>query len=230
MPRSEKSTIPCKWVFRVKSKIDGTIDRYKARLVAKGFLQKPRFEKSTIPDILFVVNKLSQFLHAPRTTHWQVAKRVLRYLKGTLSHGLFLRYDVPFTLTTFSDSDWGGVRDDGRSTTTYVIYFGSNVISWIAVKQKTVSRSSTEAEYRALADTAAEFLWIQNLLSELGIFLKQSPLLLCDNLGATYVCKNPVFLSRMKHLGLDYFLFGNVLSMALYVFVIFVPKIKLLMF
>nr|GMD36030.1 polyprotein [Ipomoea batatas] len=68
-----------------------------------------------------------------------------------------------------------------------------------------MSRSSTEAEYRALAHAAAELVWIQNLLQEAGIRLRRPPSLLCDNLGATYMCKNPVFHSRMKHLALDYF-------------------------
>nr|GLL16949.1 uncharacterized protein LOC109146716 [Ipomoea trifida] len=72
-------------------------------------------------------------------------------------------------------------------------------------QSQSVSRSSTEAEYRALANAAAEVLWIKNLLHELNLTLAQSPVLLCDNLSATYVCKNPVFHSRTKHLALDYF-------------------------
>lgn len=79
------------------------------------------------------------------------------------------------------------------------------MVSWKFVRQKTVSRSSTEAECRALASSAAEVLWVRNLLYELGIVLPCSPLLYCDNMGATYVLKNPVFHSRMKHLALDYF-------------------------
>lgn len=78
-------------------------------------------------------------------------------------------------------------------------------MSWKSVRQKTLSRSSTEAEYQALASSAAEVIWVRNLLFELGIVLPRSPLLYCDNMGATYVAKNPVFHSRMKHLALDYF-------------------------
>ncbi|CAH9114450.1 unnamed protein product [Cuscuta epithymum] len=167
-----------------------------------GLLQYLAF---TRPDISFAVNKLSQFMHAPTDTHWQAVKRVLRYLKGTMFHGLFLRRGTPLQLSAFSDSDWGGVHDGGRSTTAYVLYFGSNIISWKSAKQKCVSRSSTEAEYRALANATAELLWVQNLLCELGISLSRPPLLMCDNLGATFVCANPVFHSRMKHLALDYF-------------------------
>jgi hypothetical protein len=67
----------------------------------------------TRPDISFAINKLSQFMHAPRQSHWQALKRVLRYLKGTIHHGLFLNRHSPLKLSVFSDSDWGGVNDAG---------------------------------------------------------------------------------------------------------------------
>ncbi|CAH9094778.1 unnamed protein product [Cuscuta epithymum] len=169
---------------------------------ALGLLQYLAF---TRPDISFAVNKLSQYMHAPMDVHWQGVKRILRYLKGTLNFGLFLKRSSPLTLTAFSDSDWGGIHDGGKSTTAYVLYLGSNIISWKSAKQKSVSRSSTEAEYRAVAHTSAEILWVQNLLQELGVQLSQPPQLLCDNQGATYVCVNPVFHSRMKHVALDFF-------------------------
>lgn len=160
-----------------------------------GLLQYLAF---TRPDISFFVNKLSQFMHAPTLFHWQAVKRVLRYLKGTIHHGLFLHRENSLQLRSFSDSDWGGVRDGGRSTTAYLLYLGSNIVSWKSVIQNTVSRSSTEAEYRALANAVAEVLWVKNLLYELGIVLRHPPVVFCDNLGATYVSANPVFHSRMK--------------------------------
>ncbi|CAH9085925.1 unnamed protein product [Cuscuta epithymum] len=144
-------------------------------------------------------------MHAPTETHWQGVKRILRYLKGTLNHGLFLNRSTPLTLSVFSDSDWGGVTDGGLSTTAYVLYLGGNIISWKSAKQKTVSRSSTEAEYKAIANASAEMLWVRSLLTELGISLVSTPQLFCDNQGATYVCSNPVFHSRMKHFALDFF-------------------------
>ena len=158
----------------------------------------------TRPDISFAVNKLSQFMHDPSQTHWQALKRLLRYLKGTLYHGLFLNKKSRMELTAFSDSDWGGVSTAGRSTTAYILYLGSNIISWKSAKQKSVSRSSTEAEYKALANAAAELAWVQNLLTELGLTLPAPPRLYCDNLSATYLCANPVYHSRMKHIALDY--------------------------
>ena len=158
----------------------------------------------TRPDISFAINKLSQFMHAPRQTHWKALKRVLRYLKGTIHHGLFLKRNSALTLSAFSDSDWGGINDGGRSTTAYIMYLGTNIISWKSTRQKSVSRSSTEAEYKALANASAELMWIKSLLKELGVTPNHTPTLFCDNTGATYLCANPVYHSRMKHVALDY--------------------------
>ncbi|KAK0572541.1 hypothetical protein LWI29_033229 [Acer saccharum] len=110
----------------------------------------------TRPDVSFAVNKLSQYMHRPTTNHWNAVKRVLRYLKGSLSHGLLIRRSSPTTLHAFADADWAGDPDDQRSTTAYVVFLGTTPISWSSKKQHTVARSTTEAEYRAIASTAAE--------------------------------------------------------------------------
>nr|GEX19216.1 retrovirus-related Pol polyprotein from transposon TNT 1-94 [Tanacetum cinerariifolium] len=101
-------------------------------------------------------------------------------------------------------SDWGGSMDNKRSTIAYILYLGSNVISWLSARQKSVLRSSTEAEYKAATNAAAETIWIQQLLKELGVTIQSPSVLHCDNMGATYLCVNPVFHSRMKHIALDY--------------------------
>ena len=170
----------------------------------------------TRPDIAFAVNKLSQFMHQPTDEHWQATKRVLRYLAGTMSHGIFLRKSSPLNLHAYSDADWAGDPDDYVSTNAYILYIGSSPISWSAKKQSTVARSSTEAEYRAVANTASELRWVCSLLTELGIPLPTVPVIYCDNVGATYLCANPVFHTRMKHVALDYhFIRANVQSGAL---------------
>lgn len=122
----------------------------------------------TRPDVAYAVNRLSQFMHKPTEKHLQSLKRVLRYLKQTIHYGLFLKRVQPITLSAFSDSDWGGCREVGRSTTGYAIYLGPNIISWRSARQKSVSRSFTEAEYKALSNASAELIWIRNLLRELG--------------------------------------------------------------
>lgn len=163
----------------------------------------------TRPDISYAVNRLSQFMHSPSTDHWQAVKRVLRYLAGTPTHGIFIHRNTPLTLHAFSDSDWAGDSDDLVSTNAYVVYLGRNPISWSSKKQKGVARSSTEAEYRAVANTSSELSWISSLMTELGVAISTPPVIYCDNIGATYLCANPVFHSRMKHIALDYHFIRN---------------------
>jgi hypothetical protein len=121
-----------------------------------------------------------------------------------VSHGLHLRADSSSQLSAFSDADWAGSSDDRRSTGGHAIFYGPNLIAWSARKQATVSHSSTESEYKALANATAELIWIQSLLQELGISHPRPPVLLCDNIGATYLSSNPVFHGRMKHIEVDY--------------------------
>lgn len=158
----------------------------------------------TRPDISYAVNRLSQFMHKPTSDHWQALKRVLRYLSGTLTHGIFLRRDNSTNLHAFSDADWAGDSDDYVSTNAYIVYIGSHPVSWTSKKQQGVARSSTEAEYRAVANTASELRWVYSLLTELGIKVSAILTVYCDNIGATYLCANPVFHSRMKHIAIDY--------------------------
>ncbi|KAK0580290.1 hypothetical protein LWI29_000376 [Acer saccharum] len=156
-------------------------------------------------DISFAVNKLSQFMHKPTTTHWNAVKRVLRYLRGSLAHGLLLSRSSPLNLHAFADADWAGDPDDRRSTTAYIVFLGSTPISWSSKKQHTVARSSTEAEFRAIASATAELNWLGHLLQELQLKVPATPVIYCDNVGATYVCANPIFHSRMKHVAIDFF-------------------------
>ena len=81
---------------------------------------------------------------------------------------------------------------------------GKNLVSWSARKQATISRSSTEAEYKAVADATAEVMWIQTLLIELGVEAPRAAKLWCDNIGAKYLSANPVFHARTKHIEVDY--------------------------
>lgn len=142
-------------------------------------------------------------MHQPTELHVQQLKRVLRYLKFTINHGLKLTKPIHLKLHAYTDADWGGNHDDKTSTSAYIIYLGGNPVSWLSKRQRTVARSSTEAEYRSDANSTAEIMWLSNLLGELGI-QSQIPTIFCDNIGTTYLCSNPVFHSRMKHIALDY--------------------------
>ena len=112
----------------------------------------------TRPDISYAVHQVSQYLSAPRSTHYAAVLPILRYLKGTLFHGLFYSAQSPLVLRAFSDADWAGDPTDRRSTTGYCFFLGSSLISWRSKKQTFVACSSTEVEYRVLVDTTSELL------------------------------------------------------------------------
>ena len=158
----------------------------------------------TRPDIQYAVNYVCQRMHLPTNSDFGHLKRILRYLKGTLQMRLHLRRDDCLTLSAYCDSDWAGCLETRRSTTGFCTLLGQNLISWSAKRQPTVSRSSTEAEYRALGATAQEIAWISCLLRDLGISQPMSTLLLCDNLSAVYLSANPALHKRSKHFDTDY--------------------------
>ncbi|KAL3846245.1 hypothetical protein ACJIZ3_003648 [Penstemon smallii] len=158
----------------------------------------------TRPDIAYSVNRVCQYMHAPCVSHWQSMKRILRYLKHTADHGLYFQPSFQPALVAYSDADWAGCLDDRKSTGGFCVFFGRNLVSWSAKKQSTIARSSTEAEYKALAIATCEILWLQSLLRDLRIFSSSPPVLYCDNLGATYLSKNPIMHSRTKHVDIDY--------------------------
>jgi hypothetical protein len=133
------------------------------------------------------------------------AKHILRYLKGTKSMGLMLRRSGSRLLSAFLDVDWAGSADDRRSTGGFAIFYGSNLVSWSSKKQPTVARSSTEFEYKALANATAEVIWLQSLLKDLGVFQSRAPVLWCDNIGAVYLTANPIFHGRTKHVEVDFY-------------------------
>ncbi|KAL4310349.1 hypothetical protein GQ457_01G030280 [Hibiscus cannabinus] len=157
---------------------------------------------NTRPDIVFAVQQLSQFLSAPTDLHMVAAHRILRYLKGSPGQGLFFPSSNELKISAFSDSDLASYPDSRKSTTGFCIFLGSALISWKSNKQSTVSRSSSEAEYRALAAVACEIQWIKYLLTDLHILLSSANLY-CDNLSAIKIAENPVHHERTKHIEID---------------------------
>ena len=163
-----------------------------------------QYHSLTRPNISFVVNKLSQFMQQPSMHHWSAVKRVLRYLKGTCTHGILIRKSTSLNLHTFADADWVIDVNDRTSTSSYLIFLGATPISWSSEMQRTIARSSTEVEYRSVASFSTKINWIKNLLLELRFSPHIVPTIYCDNVGATYLCSNPVFHSLMKHIAIDF--------------------------
>ncbi|XP_035845798.1 uncharacterized mitochondrial protein AtMg00810-like [Helianthus annuus] len=158
----------------------------------------------TRPDLSYAVNQASQHLQSPTVSHFQSVKRILRYVKGTIAFGLCFSKPTTTKLVGYSDADWARCIETRRSTYGYSIYLGGNLVSWSAKKQPTVSRSSCESEYRAMANTAAEIIWLTHLLRELHALPVDRPTLLCDNKSAIFLSQNPVSHKRAKHIDIDY--------------------------
>lgn len=144
-------------------------------------------------DLSYTVQTLSQYMHAPRTSHLDALHHTLRYLAGTVTQGILLHASDKLTLQAFSDADWTSCLDTRCSVTGFVLLFGDSPVSWKSKKQNTVSKSSAEAEYRAIASVAAEVTWVVHLLGEFGVSSLQPMALHCDNQSALHIAKNPVF-------------------------------------
>jgi hypothetical protein len=119
------------------------------------------------PDIAYAVQKVCLHMHTPREPHLTALKRILRYLRSSLDYGLLLRPSPTSELVVYTDADWAGCPDTRRSTSGYAVFLGANLVSRATKRQPVVSRSSAEAEYRAVANGVAEASWLCQLLHEL---------------------------------------------------------------
>ncbi|XP_071695473.1 uncharacterized mitochondrial protein AtMg00810-like [Rutidosis leptorrhynchoides] len=157
----------------------------------------------TRPDISYAVQQICLHMHDPKDSHMQALRRILRYIRGTLSHGLQLTRTSVSTLVSYTDTDWGGCPDTRRSTSGYCVFLRENLISWSAKRQPIVSRSSAEAEYRGVANVISESCWLRNLLLELRCPVPKATIVFCDNVSAIFLSVNPVQHQRTKHIEMD---------------------------
>ncbi|KAB1212816.1 Copia protein [Morella rubra] len=157
----------------------------------------------TRPDIGFSVSMVSQFMNNPNEEHMEAVYRILRYLKLTPGKGLFFEKNQRRDIEVFSDADWAGSVQDRRSTSGYCTYVWGNLVTWRSKKQSVVSRSSAEAEFRAMAHGICEGIWLRRVLKELKISDEEPMKMFCDNQSAINIAKNPVHHDRTKHVEID---------------------------
>lgn len=155
----------------------------------------------TRPNIAYAIHLVSQYMTALRTVHYVAMLRILRYIKGIMFHRLHFSANCSLELHAYSDADQDGDPTDRRSTTGFCFFLGDSLISWRSKKQTV--RSSTESEYRALADTTQELLWLCWLLKDMGVSLSPATVIHCDNQSSMKIAHNDVFHERTKHIEID---------------------------
>jgi hypothetical protein len=158
----------------------------------------------TRPDLSYAVGVVSQFMQTPRKPHLDAVRRILRYIKHTLHCGIFYEAKNQLQVHGYTDADWVGNVSDRRSTNGFLFSFGSGAVSWSSKKQPTVALSSTEAEYRGAAIAACEVVWLQKLLSDLGLLVNAPVVIYCDNISSILLANNPVYHARTKHIEVHY--------------------------
>ncbi|CAO2836221.1 unnamed protein product [Amaranthus hypochondriacus] len=166
----------------------------------KSLVGSLRYLTITRPDIVYGVGLVSRYMETPKESHWCTAKRIVRYIKGTLDYGMFYSYGNEATLYGYSDSDWAGDQDERKSTSGYAFYLGSTAFTWSSKKQSVVALSSCEAEYIAASSAVCEAIWLRNLLQELGHVQEKPTTIHVDNVSAIKLAKNPVQHGRSKHI------------------------------
>ncbi|KAG7536926.1 Ribonuclease H-like superfamily [Arabidopsis suecica] len=158
---------------------------------------------NTRPDICFAVNQVSQHMQAPTVYHRSMVERILRYLKGSSGQGIWMGKNSNTELVGYCDADYAGDRMDRRSTTGYCTFLGGNLVTWKTKKQKVVSCSSAESEYRAMKQLTNELTWLKALLKDLRVEQDTPITMHCDNKAAIHIASNSVFHERTKHIEVD---------------------------
>eukprot|EP00253_Pinus_taeda_P001482 PITA_01482 len=176
-------------------------------------LQVQQNKDGTRSNIMHVVGIVGRFQANPKESHLQAIKRILKYLQGTQNFGLWYPRDIDLTLHAYTDADWARSVDDRKSTNGGAFYMGFRLVSWFSKKQSSISLSTVEAEYVAIASCCTQLLWMMQTLQDIQITCTPPIPILCDNTSAISISKNPIMHSKTKHIPIKYhFLHEQVLE------------------
>ncbi|KAI5318860.1 hypothetical protein L3X38_038568 [Prunus dulcis] len=149
---------------------------------------------------MFASSLLARFMHNPTKKHIGTAKRVLRYIQGTLDFRIEFVKAKTTTLIGYCDSDWAGSEDDMRSTSGYALTLESGMFSWASIKQNTMALSTLEAEYVSAAEATSQAKWRRFVLEDFGEEQVEGTPILGDNTSAIAMAKNPVLHQKTRHI------------------------------
>lgn len=159
----------------------------------------------TRPDIAYSVGIISRFMERPTTLHLNAAKRILRYVKGTMEYGLiYAKGSRNYLLCGYSDSDMASNVVDRRSIGGMAFYLNESLITWVSQRQRCVELSSCEVEFMAATAAACQGVWLRNLLGQITDMKLGAVTIFIDNKSAIDLAKNPVFHGRSKHIDIRY--------------------------
>ncbi|GJW66289.1 gag-pol polyprotein, partial [Tanacetum coccineum] len=192
-----KRAIGSRWVYKIKTKSDGFIERYKARFVAKGYAQE------------YGMDYEETFAPVAKMTTVRTLMSKMLFLNGDLNEEVFMTPSPrvshkPVEVCKLRKVVYG-LKQAPRawSTTGFCIFLGDSLIPWKSKKQDLLSKSSSEAEYRAMAVTTSEIFWLHWLLANMVVRISHSTLLHCDNRSVIQIARNSVFYEHTKHIQID---------------------------
>jgi hypothetical protein len=152
--------------------------------------------RTSHPDIMHVVGMVGRYQSTPKQSHLLAIKRIFRYLKETMTYGLWYPRNQNFQLTAYSDVDWAKCVDERKRTSGGAFFLGDSLVEWPSKKKSSISLSTTEAEYIVVATCCTQVLWMIQTLADLEVKHVSSIPIHCDNTNAITVSKNPVFHSK----------------------------------
>jgi len=156
------------------------------------------------PDISYSLSVLSKYASCPRRAHWEAIKRIMRYLRHTIDHGLLYKKTDDAKLVCYTDADWAGDQENRRSMSGMITMLNTGPVSYHAQQQPVVALSTSEAEYVAASVATKEIVWLSRFLKELGVHFGDEATILCDNQSALRMIRNPEFHKRTKHIDIRY--------------------------
>jgi hypothetical protein len=159
---------------------------------------------ASLPNIMHVVGMVGRFQYAPKQSHLQAVKRIFRYLKETMTYGLWYPRNQNFQLTAYSDADWENCVDERKRTNGGAFFLGDSLVAWLSKKKVSISLSTTEAKYIVVATCCTQVLWMIQTLADLEVKYTAPIPIHWDNTSAISVSKNLVFHSKTKHIPIKY--------------------------